>query len=252
MNKKILYGIIGSILMVCLIIGTNAVSPQVKPVQAAADYEAENILTAGGVGKVNVKPDVAYVEMGVMTMNKDAQKAQEDNKTTMNKVITKLKSMGIDEKDIQTTTYNISPQYNYQNNKQTLEGYRVENVVRVTVRNIDKVGDILDAGAKEGINRSYGITFSVLDTDGVYKQALQKAIDNAKGKADVMAKQSGVTLKKPVAIYEGNAPQSIYQYQRTGISYDMAEKELAAAAGIPISSGELEIQANVTVVYQIQ
>lgn len=250
MNKKILYGAIGAILMVCLIIGTGAASAQVGSVQTVT-AEKENILTANGTGKVTIKPDIAYIEMGVMTINKDAQKAQEDNKNTMSKVLTKLKSMGIEDKDIQTSTYNIYPQYSYQNDKQTLEGYQVENMVKVTVRNIDKVGDILDAVAKEGINRTYGISFGLLDTDAAYKQALQKAIDNARGKADVMAKQAGVTLKKPVAIYEGSAPQSVYQYEkRVGVAYDMGEE--ARASSIPISSGELEIEANVTVVYEIQ
>jgi len=249
MNKKIFYGTVAAILLVCMVIISSAASAQVETVQPIAAIDKENILTATGTGKVSIKPDVAYIEMGVMTMNKDAQKAQEDNKNTMNKVIAKLKSMGIDEKDIQTSAYNINPQYNYYDNKQTLEGYQVENIVKVTVRNIDKVGDILDAAAKEGINRSYGIRFGVLDTDSVYKQALQKAIDNAKGKAEVMAKQAGVTLKKPVAIYEGDAPVNIYQ--RSGIAFDMGEKA-SLAASVPISSGELEIHANVVVVYQIQ
>jgi len=251
MNKKFLYGAIGTILMLCLIIGTNVASGQIESAQSVEANNTENILTVTGVGKVNVKPDVAYIEMGVTTMDKDAQKAQESNKTTMNKVVAKLKSMGIEEKDIQTSTYNIYPEYSYQDNKQILEGYRVENIVRVTVRNIDKVGDILDAAAKEGINRSYGISFSVLDTDGVYKQALQKAIDNAKGKAEVMAKQAGVVLKKPIAIHEGSTPQTLYNYTRTGVIFD-EKAAVAQAAGVPISSGQLEIQANVTIVYQIQ
>lgn len=247
MNKKFLYGAVGAILMVCIVIISSAASAQVEIQPISAALEKENTLTATGIGKVTVKPDVAYIQMGVMTMDKDAQKAQEDNKATMNKVIAKLKSMGIDEKDIQTTTYNIYPQYNYQNNKQTLEGYQVENIVKVTVRNIDKVGNILDAAAKEGINRSYGINFGVLDTDAVYKQALQKAIDNAKGKAEVMAKQAGVTLKKPVAIYEGSASENVSR--QAGMALDMM---MANVNAVPISSGELEIQANVVVVYQIQ
>lgn len=254
MNKKILYGLVGAILVVCLAIGTGAAFAQTEPAQTIAAYNKENILTVNGSGKVSIKPDVAYIQLGVRTLNQDAKKAQEENKTIMNKVLPKLKSLGIEEKDIQTSSYNIHPRYNYQNNKETLEGYEVENMLRVTVRKIDKVGDILDAVAKEGVNRTYGISFGILDMDAAYKQALQKAIDDAKGKADVMAKQASVTLKKPVAIYEGSAPQSIYQYQRDfGVSYDMAEKaNLAAAAGVPIASGELEVQANVTIVYQMQ
>ncbi len=249
MSKKILYGAIGAVLLVFLIVINGAASAKVETVQPIATFEKEDIITATGTGKVSIKPDVAYIQMGVMTINKDARKAQEDNKTTMNKVIEKLKSMGIDDKDIQTTSYEISPQYSYQDNKQILEGYQVENIVKVTVRDIDKVGDILDAAAREGINRSYGISFGVIDSDSVYKEALKKAIDNAKGKAEVMAEQAGVSLQKPVAIYEGTAPEKIYQ--RSGIAYDTIERASSVAA-VPISSGELEIEANVVVVYQIQ
>lgn len=260
-NRKILYGVIGGILIISLlaVIGVGKIVSARGATNANINMEGnnagvkENTLVVTGLGKVSIKPDVAYLTVGVQTMDKDAKKAQNDNKDVMNKVMNRLKSLKIEEKDIQTSAYNILPRYNYDGNKETLEGYEVENMIRITVRNVETVGDVLDAVSKEGANRSNGISFGVIDTDAIYKEALEKAIDDAKGKADTMSKKAGMTVEKPLSIYEGNESNQVFRDElmrnNSALKMDMGE---VAGAGVPITAGELEIEANVTIVYKMK
>jgi uncharacterized protein YggE len=255
MSNKLLTAIV--IILAVAIIGTVACvlllreTPVVNVTNPENVYMKENILTALGTGKITLAPDVAYIQVGVETLMKDAKKAQEDNAQSMKKVVDKLKAMGIEDKDIQTSNYHVSVEYDYNNNRRTLVGYRVLNTVRVTLRDVEKVGDVLSGVHEEGANYSYGISFGLQDRETTYKEALQKAIDDAKAKADIMAKQAGVKLKNPVAIYEGSAPQDVYRYERDYVEYEsMKMASDAASWSVPISQGEIEIYATATLVYR--
>lgn len=262
MNKKMLFGIIGAllILIVCAIVITGEVRAGKTSdaginltTEGANVNTKENTLRVTGQGTVSIKPDVAYLNVGVRTIDKDARKAQDDNKATMTKVLAKLSSLKIEDKDIQTTSYNIWPRYNYNGNREYLEGYEVENMIMITVHEVESVGDILDAVSQEGANRSYGINFGVLDTDSIYKQALEEAMEDAKSKAQVMGKKSDLVILKPLAIYEGSAPSQGYypdaMYESNKFSMDQGR---ADTAGVPIATGEFEINAYVTIVYQVK
>ncbi len=251
-NKLLIAAII--VLVACLgvIVGAAflAGTPVASAINSENSYAKDNILAASGTGKVTLKPDVAYINVGVDTFMKDARAAQQENTKAMEKVINKLKAMGIDEKDIQTSGYNVYPQYDYVNNKSVLGGYRVTNTVKVTVRDIDKVGDILSGVHEEGANYSYGIYFGLEDQESAYREALKKAFEQAKGRAEVMAKQAGVKLKDIAAIYEGSAPAEIYRYQ--GVGFESLQKAADAAWTVPIAEGEIEVNATVTLVYRIE
>lgn len=256
-NKRILYGIIGLLIAICIIAISGAISARGSSsanlnTEGNSANMKENTLIVTGLGRVSVKPDVAYLNVGVRTIDKDAKKAQDENKIIMEKVMAKLKSFKIDEKDIQTSAYNVWPRYSYRDNREILEGYEVENLIRITLRKIDLVGEVLDAVYEEGANRSNSISFGVLDTDAVYKEALEKAMDDAKSKAEVMAKRAEVSIQKPLSIYEGKAPSQPYRDE--WIYADMAKMSIEGerAGGVPIASGELEIEAHVTIVYQVR
>ncbi|HZJ57101.1 MAG TPA: SIMPL domain-containing protein [Clostridia bacterium] len=256
-NKKLIYLLVGTL----LVIGAVAITGIITAGRVAGsevnlstdrvdDRARDNTLTVTGTGKVSIKPDVAYLEVGVRTVDKDAKIAQDENKDIMTKIVGKLASLNIEDKDIQTSAYNIWPRYNYNGNREILEGYEVENMLRVTVRKIDSVGEVLDAVSREGANRSYGISFGILDTAAVYEEALEKAMDKAKAKAEVMAKKAGVILEKPLAVYEGNTPNEIYPRGMTGINF--VEDEMDSNGGVPIASGELEIEAHITIIYKVR
>ena len=164
MNKKLAYTIIGVLVVFCLGIIIYNISGNYsarRQLAIAAPNEdgslKDNIITVAGTGKVAIKPDIAYIDVGVESFDKDAKKAQQDNKQTMTKVIQKLKDYKIDDKDMQTSNYNVNVDVDYQNNKRVILGYRVLNTVKVRVRDIDKIGDILNGVYGVGANNSYGM-----------------------------------------------------------------------------------------------
>lgn len=208
-------------------------------------------LTAYGSGVINVKPDIAVLNIAVVTRGKDTS-IQKENSTAMAKVIEAVKKAGVEEKDIITSNYYLNPEYdyNYEKGGQTMKGYVVYNRINVTVRNIEKAGDILSQAEKAGANEIGGITFTVSTPSVYYKQALEKAIADAKGKAEVMAKAAGVTLGKAFSISEGvdyNAYNN-YTNRNTGNIVPMAESAVADS-GVGVQTGEIAITANVTMVF---
>lgn len=218
------------------------------PVKAASEEQAtKKTINVTGSGTVSVSPDIAYVTLGVITENKDAKAAQQENAKAMENVVALIKGAGIKGDDIKTVSYNMYPKYDY--NKETgasgIIGYQVSNSVRVTVRDIDKAGSIMDMAADSGANMTSNISFGLSDSSKSYNEALKKALEAAKVKAETMAGVYGIKLTVPVTISETGSYNPIY----TGISY--AKAEMAAdRAMTPVESGTMEIVANVSVVYE--
>lgn len=207
------------------------------------------LLNVSGEGKVLTRPDRAIINMGVQTENKDAKIAQTENAQKMDAVMKKLQELGIAKDDIKTSVYNISPQYDYSDGKSYLKGYQVLNILAVTIKDTAKVGDIIDQVVQVGANRIDSVAFTISEPDKYYNEAIAKAIDQAKEKANVMANAGGVKIKGVFNISEVNAGyQPVYDYNIKGAS--MAAADLAVPT--PISSGQLEVKANVTVAFEIQ
>ncbi|HOQ17165.1 MAG TPA: SIMPL domain-containing protein [Defluviitaleaceae bacterium] len=203
-----------------------------------------NKITVRGEGVIKVKPDMAYITLGVRTENKDAKQAQKENANKMNQVIAAVKNMGIDEKDIQTSGYSVYPQYDYESKTgERIVGYTVTNTISVTVRDISKVGELLDLAVKEGANLSGGIQFSVSDTEKYYNEALKQAIKNAQGKAAAIGEALGVVIKAPVSVVETS-------YGGRSVVYADEESFKTNAVSTPVEIGEMDINAIVEVIYQ--
>ncbi|AEE96374.1 SIMPL domain-containing protein [Mahella australiensis] len=222
-----------------------------KVMYAADDVKIDkSILTAAGEGKVMAKPDRATINMGVQIDDKDAKTAQTQNAQKMDAVVKKLKALGISDEDIKTSQYNVFPQYDYSEDKSTLRGYQVVNMVNVTIKDTAKLGDIIDQATQAGANRMDSIAFTISEPDKYYNEAIAKAIEQAKEKANVMANTAGVKIKATINVSETTAG---YQpvYDMGGMEY---AKDLAttAAAPTPIASGQLEVKANVVVTFEIQ
>jgi len=219
---------------------------QVVAAETQSESKEENLLVVSGVGRVSLKPDIAYINAGVETIMKDAREAQQENAKIMNRVIAALKASGVQDKDIQTANYNVFIEYDYSEQQRRLIGYRVSNNVRVAIRQIDRVGEILTELAEAGANQFHGITFGVEDQSDAYAEALEKAIAEAKTEAGIMAKAAGVQLGKPQSIHEGHAPVGI------PFAQDLGMVRMEAAFQAPIMEGQLEVQATVTIVYEIK
>ncbi len=223
------------------------------PVGAAANAGAltnsqQTGLWASGKGQATAAPDVANVSLGVQAQAAIVADAQSQAANAMNGVMTALTGNGVATKDIQTQNFNIQQLTRYDTNKQqsVVIGYQVTNTVAAKIRALDKVGTIIDAVAKAGgdLTRINNISFSVDNPTPYYKDARQKAMADAKAKADQMAGLAGVKLGKPIYISESS-------YIPSPTPTPMLRAEAAAAAQTPISPGETKISVNVQVVYPI-
>jgi uncharacterized protein YggE len=205
-----------------------------------------------GTGKVTLTPDIATLSLGVSAQTSSVAEAQSQASTAMDKVMAALKGNGVAQKDIQTQYYNVQ-QVTRWDDKSQLEvviGFRVSNMVIAKIREMAKIGSIIDAVVAAGgdLTRINGINFSVEKPEQYYSQARELAMNDAKAKAQQIASLSGVTLGKPTFISE-NASAPPVPYPQVMYKGDMAA---GAAPSVPISTGEMDIVLNVQVTYTIQ
>jgi uncharacterized protein YggE len=212
--------------------------------QTQSNFKA---VTVSGVGRVLVSPDTAQFTLGVQIRNPDLAAAQAEATTKMNAVINSLKANGIDDAKIKTVAYNIGLEYNPQKSDASISGYVVTNLVQSRIKPIDKTGAIIDAAVKAGANNVSEVSFIVEDVDAATRQARQQAMDDAKAKADQLARLGGVTLGMPVQITETNSPAPM----PVDATRSVATAGGAADMAPPIQGGQSEIVVYVTVSYGI-
>jgi len=138
-----------------------------------------NTAKINGKGSIKVKPNIAIVTLGVSTEGKELKNIQEENALRASKVAGTLKRLGIREEDIQTQNYNIDIQYDYIEGKEIFKGYRVRNILKVIVRDIDRVGQVIDEAVEDGANIVSHIRFTVSDESIYYNRALRHAIEDS-------------------------------------------------------------------------
>lgn len=204
-------------------------------------------ISVTGEGRVTVEPDTAQISLGVEISNPSASAAQQQAASAMNAVVAEIKKQGIEDRDIQTVRYDLSPEYDYSTRSPVLRGYRATNIVMVKMRDISKVGATLDAVAASGATRIHGISFSVSDPTAATTRGREEAMKDARSKADQLAGTAGVSVGAPIAIEEISAtpPPPV----------EMAPRVAAPAAApeqTPISPGTREVRVIVRVVYDIK
>lgn len=210
-----------------------------------------NVISISGEGRVVGIPDVATVDLGTNVEKKTVAEAQKENSRVMDQLIADVKAMGVESKDIQTTSYNVFPNYDWNDGKQTLRSYSVTQNVHVKVRNLDKVGDILGKAGQLGANQIGGISFAVDEPEHLKAEARDEAIMNAKEKAEALARAAGVELVRVVSFnesYGGGVPMPYYAKEAYGMGGDVATQ----AAAPSVEAGSSEIIANVTMTYEIR
>ncbi|HEX7056544.1 MAG TPA: SIMPL domain-containing protein [Bacilli bacterium] len=202
-------------------------------------------ISVTGEGEIKVEPDVAYVSIGVQTEAATANEAQTANADAFADLQKMLANYAVDKKDIKTTNFSVQPQYQYgENQKPKIVGYTATHMIEVTYRKLDMLGAMLDDLSKAGANRVNNIRFGTEKQHEYELQALDKAMDNARAKANALAKNAGGSVKGVLNITQNGSsgPPQIY----TNITA-AAAKSLAAADTTTISSGQLTIQASVSV-----
>lgn len=208
-----------------------------------------------GEGEITVLPDIATLSLGVESQKATVAEAQAEASEAMDKVIAALKDNEVAEKDIQTQYFRIRQRtkWDRETDEEIIIGYQVTNRVSAKIRDIDKVGTIIDTAAKAGgdLVRIQGISFSVEDPSAYYEELRGKAMADAEAKAEQLAELAGVTLGKPTYVSEGiQVPRSTWMEFDVG---GMAPAPVPAPAPppTPISLGETEISLTVQVAYAI-
>lgn len=235
------------VLPVLLILVLSACAPAADGSMAVADLEGAQISVTGS-GRVFVTPDIAYINVGVRSQADSVAEALQQNNQQAQAIQDVLVEAGIAEGDIQTSSFNVYPQsdYDFEGNI-TRSYFNVENTVFVTVRNLDNLGETLDAVAQSGANNIYGINFDVADKTEAQSSARELAVESAKQQAEELAEAAGVTLGDLLSI--STASSSPTPYYGYGMGGGMAAE---AAESVPISSGQMQINAQVTMVFEIQ
>ena len=244
--KYVLLGVLTMVLFLAVVWGAAAM---IRPTgtQAAAE-EVKNVdnntVSAAGVGNISVKPDVAYVTLGAQTKEKSASTASAENSKIMDAVLKAIKTEGIKDNEIETSQFSITPQYNYNNSgNPTFDGYQVINLVTIKIKDIDKASTILDKAVTAGANNVSSVSFDIEDRGKAYEDALDLAVKDAKLKASVMMKATGVTQElKPYKVVESAySTYPVYARAQDG----MVEAEMATQL-IP---GTLKVTAQVEVTF---
>lgn len=233
------------VLAVSLIFWVRNLSKQNYYIGKSTDIQRN--ISISGEGKVTVIPDIANVSLGLTVEKAKVADAQAENTKTMNSLIDKLKALDIAKADITTTSYNIYPNYDYSNNKQTLRSYTVYQEVQVKLRQVDKVEQVLKLAGELNLNQIGGLSFSV-DQPEIYKQEARiLALQNAKQKAEELAKVMGVKLGKVISFSESDSymPQPYYSNIRG------AEMGGGVAAAPAVEAGSQDIVITASVVYEL-
>lgn len=200
-----------------------------------------------GTGSSEAKPDIVTFSFVISTIDKSALKAQKENAKIADAVLNKLKSQSVAGKDIQTTSLNVMAEYDYQNRTRVLKGHRVQHSFVTTVRDVEKVGSIVDqltSTGTEALSIS-GISFGLSKHDEFKLKALANAVEQAKTKAQVLAKAADKSLGKIVAIEEltGGMQQPVVRMEMM--------KMASADVSTPVESGEVGVSARVKVHFKL-
>lgn len=195
-----------------------------------------------GNGEVAVEPDIATVQLEVVTENKQLSAAQQENATAMNNVIQSLLRIGVPRENIQTVSYTIFPKYDYVNGEQIFRGYEVINAISVKITDIRQVGSIIDTAVENGANRVSNIQFSVEDAERYKQEAIVRALRNAQMKARTIAAALQLPIEpQPVKIVEEQLAGQPVPFQT------FAKSELMTT---PIESGQIISRATLRVEFQ--
>ncbi len=209
--------------------------------------EAPRMLSVNGLGQVSAPPDLAVIQAGVQTSAESAGQALRANSTAMAAVLDVLRESGIAERDLQTTNVRVQPEYRHDRNTGQAEmiGYQAGNDVRVRVRDLDRLGELLDALVSAGGNQLHGISFAIDDPAPLLDQARDRAVQDARHRAERYAAAAGVRVGKVLSISESDAaiPRPLMRVMA-------AEMDMGSA--VPIASGEQDINVSVNLVFELE
>lgn len=232
-------------LLSVLVLGTllTACTPSTITVE---NQPTPRTITVTGTGLITMTPDLAYIYIGVETEDASATVAMEQNNAQAQAVIDVIKSFGVEAKDIQTTNFNIYPNPIYDENYNEIgTTYVVSNTVYVTMRDLEQLGDLLDAVVRSGANTINGISFDVADKSEAISQARLAAVEDARKQADELAGATGVQIGDVQTIsYYDSTPSVYLDYSRSAYATN--------GSSVPVEAGSMQLTTYVTIVYELK
>jgi uncharacterized protein YggE len=216
--------------------------------QTFTPAKAPTTLTLNVEGRATRTPDIAEVSGGVVTSAPTAAAAMAENAAKMNAVVNAVRKAGIADRDIQTAGLNLAPQYRYDNNQPpVLTGYQATNTVNLRIRKIADTGKLLDALVGVGANQINGPTFRVEDSEAALDEARQAAVKTAQARAELYAKATSLHVRRIVTLSEsGGFEPGPRPMMMKAMAMD------AGAAPTPVAPGEVSLNINLTVVFELE
>lgn len=218
-------------------------------IERPVDLTSTPTVTMSAEGKVTSKPDTATISFSVVTQGRQAEDVQKENDKKMTKVIEFLKSQGVAESDIQTSGYNLYPQYNYnvaQGDAPSITGYSLNQQITAKIRELEKVSGITGGLTGQGVNQIDNVSFYIDDPDRLKGEARQQAVEKAKEKARELARGLEVRLGKVVSFSESDQSGGPYPLYR---GY---EGGYGGGGGSPVQAGTQDIIVSVTLTFELK
>jgi len=212
----------------------------------AAGGASSATITVSGAGNVSMAPDTASVTLGVTVVDKTLKEAQAASASQMQAIIAELKANGVAEKDIQTSNFSVNVNQSYDSNGTpgAITGYTVSNQVNVTVRDLTKLGALLDKVVSKGANSIFGINFYVADQTAAAKQARLLAVQDATQHAKELAEAAGGSVGNIISITETSSPAP------AAVTFSQASGGAAKSAA-PIQTGSTTVSATVSITFAL-
>jgi len=205
----------------------------------------EGTIVVAGTGRVAVTPDIADLRLGVAISRPTVDAARAEAATVMAAILAAVDAAGVPRRDVRTSLLSVQPRYDYRDGKPpTLTGYELANVVEVTVRDLARLGDVVDGTLAAGATSMDGLSFRVADPSPAEREARQLAMAEARARADVLAGAAGLTISGVAAIVEGGVVPP------PGPRMKSERMLMAADVATPVEAGAQEVAVTVTVSYR--
>jgi uncharacterized protein YggE len=227
----------------CCLVSTTALAQPMPPPQSPP---GPPVVVTTGEATVKRAPDRAWVTIAAESRARTPQDAQKTNADAMSAVMQKLKGANLPDDAIRTASYDLQPEFDYNNGRQTLRGYVARNAIEVRVDQVDRIGQVLELAVSAGATNVRGVRFDLKDRAAAEREALTRAVANARARADAAGKGAGMTVERVLRIEESDSvvpPPPVPMTMRS---------EVGVAAQPPMSPGELEITVVVTLTAAIK
>jgi len=230
--------------------------------QARGTYTGDTTISVNGMGEIFAKPDIGQFSFSVLADAATASEAQEASAASINAILAYLTEAGVADTDVKTDYYNLNPKYRYEERacpfntycppgEAIIDGYQVSQNVSVKVRNLESAGDLISGVGERGATNISGLNFTIDDESELKAEAREKAIADAKKKAEQLASDLGMSINRIVGFYEqegGYYP--MYDMKSYGMDMAMSESAMGSAPSLP--AGENTITSNVTLTFELR